>query len=163
MAETVTSMATGVVRTAITGDFVPLAQAALTVISTRATGQKSRLAVAGAGAVLQAITGNVPGAMITFAASGAHEAASSQTTRDAINATSLTTLLVLATGTSVPAAALFAVVHFGISYASNLTTTDPTPSAKAPPAPATPEKESWLQWGKRMLGCDSRRAAPSPA
>ena len=155
MAETVTSMATGAVRTAITGDLVPLAQAALTLVNTRATGRKSRLAVAGAGAALQAVTGNVPGAVITLAATGTQEAASSQTTRNAINATSVAALLYFAAGTSAPVATVVAVVNFSISQAAEAIKPPvfavKASSAKAPLAPEPPKTpETWPQWGARM-------------
>ena len=161
MAQTAASMAIGMTSAAVTGDLVPLVQAALTLLATQATDRPGRLTTACASSALQLVAGNVPGAMITIAATGAHEATSSQTARDAINAVSVSALLYCAAGTSLPAAAMVAIVHFGISQASKVTAAEPT--TKAPPAPSTSKQETWLQWGQRMLGCNSRNPTPSPA
>ena len=165
MAETVTNMAAGVVSTAITGDLVPLAQTALILVNTRATERKRRLAIVSASAALQAANGNLPGAVVLLAITSINEATSSQTARNAANATGIACLLLTA-GTSAPVAAIVSVVNFGMSQAAEAI--KPTvyaaeaTSAKAPSVPAVP-KESWLQWGKRMLGCNSRRSGASPA
>jgi len=74
-----------------------------------------------------------------------------------------------ATGaTGAPAALLVAgcvwLVRVGREECLNTEVATDSTTAKAPPAPVRPKTpESWLEWSKRMLGCNSRGSSASPA